>query len=184
MKITERKNNKGFTLVETLVAIGILSVAILGTFTAVQSGLQNSYTAKDRTVAFWLAQEGMEYIKNIRDQNALSSVSGNPTNWMAGLTSVPADPCFFGKTCIIDSYFKTVSTCPGGFGSCPVINIANGSGIYTYNLGVDNTPTTFLREIQFTSISADEVLVIIKMSWITRGMNFSFTVTQSLFNRQ
>ena len=56
-----KKNNKnsGFTLVETLVAVAILSIAILATFSAVQNGLQDSGISKERITAFWLAQEGM-----------------------------------------------------------------------------------------------------------------------------
>lgn len=176
------KNNKGFTLVETLVAIGILSIAILGTFTAVQSGLQDSGVSKDRITAFWLAQEGMEYIKNIRDENALHNLSGVSTNWLHGLSENNGDPCYFGKTCKIDSPLKQVTSCGGGFGSCPVLNEDSATGLFGYNGGWP--ATYFKREIQFSQNSADEILVTIRMSWTSRGTPYSFQVTESLFNRQ
>src|SRR3989338_6292235 len=103
------KNNLGFTLVETLVAISILSISITATFTAVQNGIQNSTIAKDQTTAFYLAQEAMEFIKNKRDENALNSISGGPNQWLTGMSNAGGDPCYFGgggtsqKTCRIDS---------------------------------------------------------------------------------
>ena len=172
----------GFTLVETLVAISILSLSIAATFTAVQNSLQNSNIAKDETVAFYLTQEGMEFIKNIRDENALHSISGAGTNWLASLSSVPTDPCFFGKTCVIDSALKAVSSCSGGFGTCPVLNKDSSTLLFGYTSSW--TPTNFKREIQFQQVATDEVSVIISISWLNRGVPKSFQITETLFNRQ
>lgn len=176
------KFSKGFTLVETLVAISILSLSIAGAFTAVQSGIQSSTMAKDQITAFYLAQEGMEFIKNIRDENALKSISGISTSWLAGLSSNPSDPCFFGKTCIVDSPLKSVSPCSAGFGTCP--NIKQEGTTYLFGYTPSWTDTAFKREIQFQSITANEVRVIIKISWTNRSLQKSFQATQSLFNRQ
>ncbi len=176
--------NKGFTLVESLVAISILSLSILAAFTAVQGGLQDSTIVKDRITAFYLAQEAMEYIKNIRDENALHSVGGVSTNWLHGLAEVGSDPCYFGKTCKIDSPLKSVTVCSGGFGSCPLLNQDGSTGLFGYTSGGNWSSTLFRREIQFSQISANEVLVTIKMTWTTRGQAKSFQVTEELFNRQ
>ncbi len=189
MKNQKIKINRGFTLIESLVAIGILSLSILATFTAVQGGLQGSVTAKDQITAFYLAQEAMEYIKNVRDENALNSVSGNTRNWLYGLASQASEPCYFGKTCIIDSAHPApqpaVSNplpCSGSFNSCENLRQDPVSGLYGY------TPTwaltSFKREIQFTSISSSEVRVTIRVGWTTRGQAKSFQVSQLLYDRQ
>ncbi len=39
---TQLKNSNGFTLVETLVAIGVLLLAIIGPMTVAQKGIQNA----------------------------------------------------------------------------------------------------------------------------------------------
>lgn len=191
--IRMNKNNMGFTLVETLVAVSILSLSIAATFTAVQNGLQNSTIAKDQTTAFYLAQEAMEYIKNKRDENALHSLNENPvtTSWLTGLSSVTTDPCWFGgggvaqKTCEIDSPAKTIAQCPGGFGSCDVLNQQDSTNLFSYLTGADWKPTIFKREIQLSQISVDrEVEVTIRMSWTSRWGPKSFQVTETLFNRQ
>ncbi len=179
---TKDTYTKGFTLVEALIAISILSLSVAATFTAVQGGIQSSTIAKDQVTAFWLAQEGMEFIRNIRDENALHSVDGTPVNWLSGLSSVPSDSCYFGKTCVIDSPLKQATACSGGFGTCPVIRQDASSGLFGYSFGW--TPTNFKREIQFTQISADEVSVAINISWMTRGNAESFRISESLLNHQ
>ena len=186
MKFKYIKTNKkyGFTLVESLVAISILSISILGTYTAVQNSLQSSTIAKDQVIGFYLAQEGMEYIKNVRDENALHSISGIPTNWLTGLSGVGSDPCYFGKTCTIDSPAGTASTCSGGFGSCPDIKRNSSNGLYGYTTGGSWVATNFKRDIQFTQNSADEVTVTISIRWTNRGTTKSFQIKQILFNRQ
>ena len=178
--------DKGFTLVETLVAISILSLSILATFTAVQSGLQDSTIVKDRITAFYLNQEGMEIIKNLRDENALNNLSGGGTNWLHGMAELLGDPCYFGKTCKVVSpaLLANVTYCGVAFGSCPVLNQDSATGLFGYTSGGTWSATIFKREIQFTKNSDDEVLVTIQISWTTRGVAKSFKVTESLFNRQ
>ena len=180
--LSEKANKRGFTLVETLVAISILTMSIAATFTAVQGGIQSSTVAKDQTTAFYLAQEGMEFIRNIRDENALRSVNGTPTNWLVGLSSVAGDPCFFGKTCTIDSPLKTLATCSGGFDSCPNIRQDQSTGLYGYTPGW--TTLNFKREIQFQSLSPNEVKITIFISWTARGISKSFQITELLLNHQ
>ena len=58
--------DKGFTIIESLVAISILVVVITGTLTAIQTGLSSYIFSKDQIIAFYLAQEGFEQIRNIR----------------------------------------------------------------------------------------------------------------------
>lgn len=180
MKIFNHKKNKGFTLVETLVAIGILSLSILATFTAVQNSLQDSSLSKDRITAFFLAQEVVEFVKNMRDENAISDLSGTPTNWLHGVAE-SGDPCYFTTTCRIDSSTKILTSCnadPGGV--CQNIKQDNVTGLYGYDNGW--TSTRFNRVIQFQSISADEVLLTVTISWVEGVTNRTFIVSQLLFN--
>ena len=180
-KNTRPKLISGFTLVETLVAISILTVAMVGTLTAIQSGLKDTTIAKDQIIAFYLAQEGMEFVRNIIDENILHSLGGSSTDWLASLSSISTDACYFGKTCRIDSNAKTIVNCASGAGSCPVLNIDSVSGLYGYTSAWPGS--TFKREIQFQSVSANEVLAIITISWTNRGTPQSFQVSELFFNR-
>jgi type II secretory pathway pseudopilin PulG len=182
--IRTKNNNKfkeGFTVVETLVAISILSLSVVATFTAIQGGIQSSILAKDQITAFYLAGEAVEYIKGIRDDNTLLTLSGTPTPWLTGIPN----ECFGANACIVDSFIfpKGATGCDGGWGTCPNIKYEISTGKFGYDAGWSNT--TFKREIQLEEVVENtEIQVTVRISWVTRGVNKSFQITKSLFTIQ
>lgn len=181
------KISHGFTLVETLVAISILTLSILAGFTAVNNGIKSSLTVKNQITAFYLTQEAMELIKNKRDDNALNFINEAATTWLTGMSAVVGDACYFGKTCRIDTIDRAVTDCALDIGGV-CINLLQDTvvtsatkGMYGYNGSW--TQTNFRRSIQFTSISTDEVRVTITISWTQGATVKTFQVSQSLFNR-
>ena len=76
-----KKNS--FTLLEVMVAISILTLAVGGSFTLIQQALVSTSLAKSKLTAAYLAQEGMEIVRNIRDNNWLNS----SPSWKTGLTA-------------------------------------------------------------------------------------------------
>ncbi len=66
------KKQRGFTLIETLVAISILMIAIAGPLTVANKGYTASIETKARAVAMNLAQEGLEYLNNRKDNKTLA----------------------------------------------------------------------------------------------------------------
>lgn len=180
----ENEFKKAFTLVETLVAISILSLSILGTFTAVQGGLQKSMYTKEQTTAFYLAQEAMEYIRNIRDQNAIKSINsissgGGYTDWLTGLSANSSDPCYFGNVCAIDSPSNSVFFCGTTAGSCPVLKQDTQTSLFGYNFSW--TDTHFKREITLQNVKAGkEFMATVNVSWDGK----SFIVSQLFTNNR
>jgi len=67
--MTMIKADKGFTIIETLVAITVLMIAIAGPLVVANQGLTGAIASKDQMIASYLAQESVEAIKNIRDNN-------------------------------------------------------------------------------------------------------------------
>ena len=63
--IKKRNIQKGFSLIELMVAVTILSIAVLGIFRAYSVGFMGIADARDRTVATNYAREAMEDIKNM-----------------------------------------------------------------------------------------------------------------------
>jgi len=174
-------NKKGFTLIETLVAISILSLSILAGFTAVQNGLKASLTAKNQITAFYLVQEAMEFVKNKRDGNALIYVDTGLGNWLNGLSL--CDATSLTTYCQIDSPADRVTTCGGENTSCELIRIQPTTGLHGYD--VSWTPTNFKRAISYqrSSTNPDEATVTVWISWTQGTQTKTFQVTETLFNR-
>ncbi len=172
-------NKKGFTVVEALVAVGVLSLSILATFGAVQSAIQYSGLTKEEVTAFYLIQESIEHVKNIRDENALYTLNGTTRSWLYGVSASGSDACYFGNTCQLDMNSSTkLSRCSG---TCGALKVNTSTGAYGYNSGW--TATTFVRSISFTSISADEVRMNVTVSWTNRGQTKQIQVSELIFNR-
>jgi len=74
-------SKQGFSLIETIVAISIMLIGIVGLYALVPFYLKVVAVNKDRFVASQLAREGIEFVRNIRDSNLLA---GN--NWNDNLT--------------------------------------------------------------------------------------------------
>lgn len=64
LKINRKLSQKGFTLIEIMVALAILAIAALGIFQAYTTGFQAMADSKYRTVATNIAQKKLEEVKN------------------------------------------------------------------------------------------------------------------------
>lgn len=71
------KNNKGFTLVEVVIACTIITITVLSLMNASGKGIELSGRALKQTQANTLLEEGAEAVKIIRDTNwdTISSLS-------------------------------------------------------------------------------------------------------------
>jgi len=168
---------KGFTLVETLVAISILVVAIVGAYGAATAGISSGIFSKDQTIAFYLAQEGVEQIRNMRDNNGLA---GNP--WLTGIAGGPQDACYFGKVCTVDAFNNDINACPAGAGSCPLLQEDPVNGFYGYSSGWTNT--IYDREITLTQINDHEVAIGVTVTWAKGGVNEKVSVRENILDWQ
>jgi len=75
------QNSAGFTLIETLVSIFVLTLAFTGPLSLASYTIRSSSVSQNQFSAFFLAQEAIEYIKNRRDNNTLIGAA----DWLEGL---------------------------------------------------------------------------------------------------
>ncbi len=175
------KKQKGFTVLESIVAIFVLSLVISGVFTAVQTSLTQASITKDEVKAFYLAQEAIEIIRNKRDSNQLIRIAGLPSVWLTGISEAAADPCYFGKVCRMEVSAPTVFTnCGNSWNTCPNLRQNSTSNLLGYNGAW--TLTNLKREVMFESINANEIAVIIRVTWTRGTRTFEFKVKTHLLN--
>ena len=65
---------RGFTLIETMVALAIFSVSVVSLIVMTSQGVANVSLAKNKLIASYLAQEGIEVVRNNRDSLGFSSL--------------------------------------------------------------------------------------------------------------
>ena len=71
MNMHGRINQKGQTIIEAVLAIGIITIALVGLLSRSGTNLISSRDANYRVVAGNLSREGVEAVRNIRDSNWL-----------------------------------------------------------------------------------------------------------------
>lgn len=191
MRKDNYKKQSGFSLIETLIAVSILMIAIAGPLSLVQAGLFSSIHQRNQVTATYLAQEALEYIKNVRDTNAYYQYGTNSPvrNWLsidgtAGNDLL--DVC--GAGCYVDPH-KTLN---GGNNFIQSVSSAgvnlplrlSADKIYSYNAG--GAKTSYVREVTITDVAGttDEVTVTVKISWKDNQIDRDYTVRTNLLNYQ
>jgi prepilin-type N-terminal cleavage/methylation domain-containing protein len=173
--------DKGFTLVETLVAVSILVVAVTGAYSAAQTGLSSATFSKDEVIAFYLAQESVEGIRNFRDANALK----HAPSWLSGIADTSGDPCYPADghhACMIDPLTATLSSCNGDVAACQIVKQDPATGFYGYDSSWTDTP--FQRAIVLNTVNSNEVSITVSVSWHKGIVQRTFKVRENILNWQ
>lgn len=170
-KSEKNKPLTGFTILELIITIAVLSVGMLSVFGIFYSLSSLSYTASSRLTAIYLAQEGLEIIRNIRDNNFIAAVV-----WSTGLTNCTAG-------CQAD--YKTgtaVEAAPNQLQAYSGANFLkiNSDGFYSYDAG---TATIFTRKITITQpMGTDTMKVDVQIFWNYNNQPLSFQAIGYLYN--
>ena len=149
------KNKRGFTLLEVLVAVSVLVIGSVAAFSTISATIRSVTFAKDKLIASFLAQEGIEIVKNIRNTNW---IRGNP--WNQGLSS---------GSWQVDYNDTSLSNYTGAF-----LNLG-ANGYYSYDPG--GTPTKFQRRITIQQVSPDELRVRVEVFWEGRRFEVTSIIT-------
>ncbi len=121
--------NKGFTIVETLVAVTILMISIAGPLTIANKSLMAAIYAKDQVTASFLAQDLMEDIKNQRDGALAAGTSFGTwvSNYNANVNNCVVSPCTLGISAFDGTYVNYTSGIKTKFSRQGVVTLYNGS---------------------------------------------------------
>lgn len=132
------KNGSGFSFIEVIISIFLITVGLVASVDLITNGLRDSIDSRDQLIAAGLSQEGVELVRNVRDNNWVQGVDS--------FTDFPAtsgEICWLGFTSGVDSM------------SCGTPAPETGDDIYAYSssfYGINNslpgsTKTKFQRRI-------------------------------------
>lgn len=174
----------GFTLVETIIAIFILTIGILTIYGVFFDMSRQAKNQSNSLIASYLAQEGIEIVKNMRDTNWITNYAGY---WLEGIDN---GSCLGG--CNFEADFKTgtpyqiIELRPYGTDG-NFLNI-DDSNVYSYN--PDYPETIFKRKITITGplkvYSSDDYFSSLKVSalvmWNYKGDDYSVQMEEFIYN--
>ena len=171
----------GFTLIETLVAIALLTVAIIAPMALTVQSLKSAFYARDQVTAFYLAQEAIESVRSIRDSQILRIAKSSDASSIDLFGSIPKITPFTIDVTRSDA----IQTCSG---TCQPLK-TDGT-LYGYQSGW--TKTNFTRTViacyvqpdsgACNSTRSDEMRVSVTISWQTQGIKTrTFTIVSDMY---
>lgn len=166
-----KKDVTGFTLIETIIAITVLVTTIVGPITLSVRSISAAIVSQNQITAFYLGQEALEYILNVRDSNLLQG-----EDWLNGLS-----PCWNTNGCYADVPRDNLSACSA---NCPKIKYDESGGYYyNYQTGQDTIFTRIIKIDKNVPGNSDEARIEVTISWPEKfGGQKSFTIQRDIFN--
>ncbi len=150
----------GFTLIETIVAVGIVVVGLVSALSLFATSLSAVTIVRQRIAAANLVQEGIEVTRNIRDTNWIGGLPWNQGlndgNYQAEWSSSALTP--YGDTFLL---------------------FDSNSNLYNYTIG--NT-SEFKRRITITNLSPIEMMIEVTVTWDNRGRALTVAAEDHFFD--
>ena len=163
----------GFTLLEITVVTAILVIALLGISSLVIQNLQAQNYNHNFLIASMLSQEGLELVRNIRDDNW----HNNNPSWKTGTGAGSNTDILQDLSYSID-YTGVIDDTPNNIDDAGArLNITN-DGYYVHTGG---TPTQYYRIISVLDHS-DSIAASSTVKWNYRGQSHIFVASTELYD--
>ncbi len=181
-KIKSRSYNQGFTIVETLVSLLIFSASIIFLISVSASGAANATFSKNRMTASYLAEEGIELMRGLRDSMVLSNTTGG--GWETFKTVTNTGACSIG--CNIDPATLAIYPCTGSTCQVPVTPYSESGSYVYYGYGPGQILSPYTRIIKIASLQqtdkSDGYLITSTVSWLQGTVTKSIKYQTVFFN--
>ena len=148
---------------EIIISIGVILTALVASVALISSSISSTRLSRSRITAQGLAQEGLEIVRNIRDNNWLI-FKRKVTDWRDGLQA--------GDWRVQYNVNNLLS-----FATQPLK--LDTDGFYKYNSGTD---TPFYRKITLEYIGDNQIKATSEITWQEYGRNNSLKVETRLYN--
>ena len=182
--LNNKKIKNGFTILEVILAITVLTLAVGGSFILISQTIGSVSVIQSRLIASYLIQEGLEIARNIRDSNWLKNQPFDQ--------NLDEGDCWEGdyQTGAPPDYpFLTSCPFPYQYENLSFLGI-DGSGFYGYNYSSGNE-TIFKRKITISDRvdlddppdgQKDKFKVSVEVLWKERGQLRSLAAQEYLYN--
>lgn len=186
----------GFSLVETLVAVSLLLIIIVGPMSISAKTAKSSSFASEQVQAFFLAQEGLELAQKARDDLRLQQQKGDITDAWDDFTknSGTYQKCLTSFGCGL--YWNSDGDALALPKDCATLanclmyrnKLSNPRALFTHDAGSSVSPniqTVFTRKITFSdAVPGREIKVTSTVTWRTGSLvaGQSVSVHTYLFN--
>jgi prepilin-type N-terminal cleavage/methylation domain-containing protein len=193
MKKVYSTSRRGFTLIETLVAVTILTIGVIGPLSLAARGISDGLFAQNQLTANLLAQEALETITNLRNSNIdnLLNIPGNDSFYLIwDDTQASGDEI---KTVGVDPVSgKIFYNCNDGPASSPagcyLKSDPNDPDRRFYLRDTSPTPSgQFFRQITLyrpnTTDDNNEMKVEVTIKWNNKAAAKSFTISENLYGK-
>ena len=171
--------NKGFTLIEVLIASFVIVVGVVASYIIVQQIFAQTFRASARLTAIYLAKEGAEVVRNIRDTGWIQSDSWYNNGLDVGYWQVEYDSnnlliCILcnGSDYDFDRFW--------GISMWFLKSHTSGDPFYDYGFWGSNTP--FKRRIRIERPTADSIRATVDVMWKEGGQIRKVTIQNLLYD--
>jgi len=157
------KNLKGFTLIEIIAVLFVVSLGLIGVLSLIIQNIQSQSINRRRIIAYQLAQEGIELVRKTRDSNWVNAdtwnkdlVNGN--YYMDPLDSIPQTLISFDEATL----YK------------------NADGLYVHEISATSTP--YKRVLAIENLTAYSMRVYSRVIWSDRNKVFNYELETLLYD--
>lgn len=192
MRYFKKQKNTGFTLVEVIVSVMILSTALAAILTISASSIFAIRYSKNRIIANQLLQESLEVVRNVRDTAKQQAVPVTlPTLATTANVSGGFLSCFTANGCYTDLFTGSTIQVLACGSTCPQLYFSNTStttpSVYDASIGKNSnwsaTDQQYIRKITMSSVDAyNTVMVTATITWLDKGVSKSISQNMVLTN--
>jgi len=144
------KNTKGQAIVESIIALSVLTVGFLSLIALMSNAIGLSKVNSEYYVATYLAAEGIEVVKNIIDTNVIARKS-----WNDGLATDGDYEVEYNSSSLLPNQNRYLN-----------FDFNPNNKTYNYSAG-ERTP--FKRVIRIDNINSNHIKVKSTVFWTSRG---------------
>lgn len=179
---------RGFTLVESLVAITILLVGVIGPLSIAARGISDGLFARNQIAANYLAQEGLEAVINERYGLVRQQQYSPVVDWLGGTDIANCVAVTTGnQLCGVNAKAGTIITTCTGSNDCDLV--FNSDDKLYENPATTGTKTgpTFTRTMTITRFGSQSpqegIKVTVTVSWYNKTIQKFLVLTSYLFSK-